>query len=108
MEDLYRSTPIHRALAGASVEEMLRVSILFDIAYMLAKEEWLFSKYPSIIEVEKHHGVDVGNRNSYSFHMKNVVMLAKSELLLYEFATTQFLQSKLYPVLCDSNLVGKV
>ena len=53
MEDLYRSTPI----AGASVEEMLRVSKLFDIAYMLAKEERLFSKYPSIIEVEKHHRV---------------------------------------------------
>ena len=61
MEDLYRSTPIGRALAGASAEEMQRVSKLFDIAYMLAKEELPFSKYPSIIEVEKHHGVDIGN-----------------------------------------------
>ena len=52
---------------------MLHVSKLFDIAYVLAKEKWLFSKYPSIIDVEKHHGVGVGNRNSYSlllFHMK--------------------------------------
>ena len=40
---------------------MLRVSKLFDIAYMLAKEELPFSKYPAILEVEKHHGVDVSN-----------------------------------------------
>ena len=60
IKDLYRSTPIGRALAGASVEEMLCVSI-FDTAYMLAKEELPFSKYPSIIEMEKLHGVNVGN-----------------------------------------------
>jgi hypothetical protein len=41
MEDVYRSTPIDRAFAGASGEEMLHVSKLFDIAYMLAEEDLL-------------------------------------------------------------------
>ena len=57
MEDLYSSTPIRKALAGACGEEIMRVLKLFDIAYMLVKEELPFSKYSAVIEVEKRHGV---------------------------------------------------
>ena len=31
------------------------------VAYVIAKEELPFSKYPARIEVEKHHGVAIGN-----------------------------------------------
>ena len=54
---LYSSTPIGRALAGASNQELMRVSKLFDLAYVVAKP---FSKYPALVEVEKRHGVDIG------------------------------------------------
>ncbi|KAL5473835.1 hypothetical protein EMCRGX_G028396 [Ephydatia muelleri] len=33
----------------------------FDAAYMLAKEEMPFTKYPAIVELEKRHGVSLGN-----------------------------------------------
>ena len=39
----------------------MSLSYIFDTAYMLATEELPFSKYPSIIEMEKLHGVNVGN-----------------------------------------------
>ena len=60
-DEIFRATPIGRAIAGASREEMARVSKLFDLAYVLAKEELPFSKYPALVEVEKRHGVATGN-----------------------------------------------
>ena len=33
----------------------------FDAAYMLAKEEMPFTKYPAIVELEKRHGVSLGS-----------------------------------------------
>ena len=43
--DIFRATPIGRALAGASGTEMARVSKLIDLAYVIAKEELPFTKY---------------------------------------------------------------
>ena len=37
--DIFRATPIGRSLAGASGTEMARVSKLFDLAYVIVKEE---------------------------------------------------------------------
>lgn len=34
---------------------------LVGIAYVLAKEEIAFNKFPSFVQLEKRHGVDVGN-----------------------------------------------
>ena len=78
MEDLYKSTPIGRALAGASEEKMVRVSRLFDLSYMLAKEELPLSKYPAIVEVEKRHGVDVGNTYNTEHKCKEFACLIGS------------------------------
>ena len=34
---------------------------LFDIAYILAKEEMLFTRHCAVLELEKKHGVPPGN-----------------------------------------------
>ena len=60
-DDIFRATPIGRALAGASGTEKVRVSKLFDLAYVIAKKELPFTKYPALVEVEKRHGVALGN-----------------------------------------------
>ena len=40
---------------------MARVSKLFDLAYVIAKDGLPFTKYPALVEVEKRHGVAIGN-----------------------------------------------
>ena len=47
--NIFRATPISRALA------------LFNLAYVIAKEELPFTKYPALVEVENRHGVAIGN-----------------------------------------------
>ena len=37
-----------------------RLKKKFDVCYLLAKENTAFLKYPAILELEEHHGVDVG------------------------------------------------
>ena len=61
ISEIYRSTPLGRAFASANSEETGRVSKLFEIAYMLAKEELPFTKYCAVVELEKKHGVSLGN-----------------------------------------------
>eukprot|EP00057_Strongylocentrotus_purpuratus_P017041 XP_011671515.1 PREDICTED: zinc finger protein 862-like [Strongylocentrotus purpuratus] len=61
LDAIFKTTPIGKALAGASSEEEKRVSKLFDIAYAIAKEELPFTKYPVFVELEKKHGVPLGN-----------------------------------------------
>ena len=101
MDDLYKSTPIGRALAGASGEEMLRVSKLFDISYMLAKEELPLSKYPALIEVEKRRGVDVGNTYNTEHKCKEFTSLIgetmRSEVL------GSLMQAKYISILMDGS-----
>ena len=46
--DIFRATPIGRALAGASGTKMARVSKLIDLAYVIAKEELPFTKYEAM------------------------------------------------------------
>ena len=57
--EIYRSTPLGRALATASQEQRARVCKLFEVAYIL-KEEIPFTKYPAVLELEKRHGVSLG------------------------------------------------
>ena len=62
MNEILRSTPIGRAVASASSEEKDRVSRLFEVAYMISREEMPFTKFPAIMELEKRHGVCLGEK----------------------------------------------
>ena len=101
MEDLYRSTPIGRALACASEEEMLRVSKLVDVAYVVAKEELPFSKFPALVEVEKRHGVDLGNTYTTEHKCKEFVCLI-GETMRNEVLDS-LKQAKYFSVLLDGS-----
>ena len=61
LDELYRTTPIGKCMAAASSEEKSRFAKLMDVAYVVAKEELPFAKYPTFSEVEKRHGVLLGN-----------------------------------------------
>ena len=58
--EICRSTPLGRAFAMASQDQTACVCKLFEVAYMLAKEEIPFTKYPAVLELEKRHGVSLG------------------------------------------------
>ena len=61
INEILRSTPIGRAVASASrSSEKERVSGLFEVAYMILREEMPFTKFPAIVELDKRHGVCVG------------------------------------------------
>ena len=60
INEIVRSTPIGRAVASASSEEKDRVSRLFEVAYMISREEMPFTKFPAIVELDKRHGVCLG------------------------------------------------
>ena len=34
---------------------------IFEVRFMMAKESIAFAKYPSLLELEKRHGVDLGH-----------------------------------------------
>ena len=55
----------------------MRVSKLFDLAYVIAKEELPFSKYPALVEVEKRHGVDIGTAYTTEHKCKDVLQSLK-------------------------------
>ena len=37
-----------------------RVSRLFEVAYMISREEMPFTKFPAIVELDKRHGICLG------------------------------------------------
>ena len=63
INEILRSTPFGRAVAFASSEEKDRVSRLFEVAYMISREKMPFTKFPTIVEVDKRHGVCLGQTN---------------------------------------------
>ena len=52
--------PIAKAIEKMSAVESARLRRRFDIAYLVATEKLSYLKYPSICELEKKHGVDIG------------------------------------------------
>ena len=48
----------------ASVEQTTHVCKLFEVAYLLVKEDIPFIKYPAILELEQRHGVVLGTAYS--------------------------------------------
>lgn len=61
LTDIYKSTPLGRAFSSGQQEERAHVRKLLEIAYMIAKEEIPFTKYPTIMELEKRQGVSLGS-----------------------------------------------
>ena len=52
--------PIAWALEKMSDSEMQRLRCKFEIAYVIVTEKLAFLKYPVICQLEKKHGVDIG------------------------------------------------
>ena len=50
------------------------MSKLFDIAYVVAKEEMAFTKYPFLLELEKWLGVPIGNTYAADTKCKEFAM----------------------------------
>ncbi|KAG8197548.1 hypothetical protein JTE90_007284 [Oedothorax gibbosus] len=53
-------TPIGRSVTEIGTKEKERIAKLTEIAYFIAKQELPFSQFANIIELEKRHGVDLG------------------------------------------------
>ena len=52
---------VGQALSQASNEEKARVSKLMEIAYVMAREEIAFKKFGALVNLEKRHGVHLGD-----------------------------------------------
>ena len=59
--DFFTATPIGRSIRKQKDSEVQRIVRMIDVAYLLAKKEKPFSFFEHVIEVEKRHGVDMGN-----------------------------------------------
>ena len=59
-DSLSTYAPIARAIEKIPITESARLRRKFDIAYLVATEKLSYLKYPSICELEKKHGVDIG------------------------------------------------
>ena len=54
------STTTGRFLSSMDEEMRERMGKKFDVCFMMAKESLLFTKYPTLLELESRHGVDLG------------------------------------------------
>lgn len=57
---LKHKEPIVQSVMKMNADVFSRIVKLFDITYHLAKQELPFSYFPSLISLEKRHGVDLG------------------------------------------------
>ncbi|KAJ8885318.1 hypothetical protein PR048_011515 [Dryococelus australis] len=55
-------TPVGKAMSSVSSETKQHIRKLVDIAYVLAQEEIAFNEFPKLVELEKRHGVDIGEK----------------------------------------------
>ena len=60
-ESAVLSSPIGCALSTLNSTTRARMGRIFDLCFMMAKERIAFAKYLSLLELEKHHGVDLGH-----------------------------------------------
>ena len=60
-ESVVQSSPIGCALSTLDLPTRARMGRIFDLCFMMAKESVAFAKYPSLLELEKRHGVDLGH-----------------------------------------------
>ena len=60
-ESAVLTSPIGCALSTLDSTTRARMGRIFDLCFMMAKESIAFAKYPSLLELEKRHGVDLGH-----------------------------------------------
>ena len=60
-ESVVQSSPNGCALSTLDLPTRARMGRIFDLCFMMAKESVAFAKYPSLLELEKRHGVDLGH-----------------------------------------------
>ena len=79
------------------------MSKLFDIAYVVAKEEMAFTKYPSLMALEKRHGVEVGNTYMYATEHKCKEFTMLIGETLREGVTDELKSSTYFSILMDGS-----
>ena len=80
------------------------MSKLFDIAYVVAKEEIAFTQYPSLMELEKRHGFAVGQTYATEPKYKEFTVLIGETL---RQGVTDELKSSPYFAITDSSVTEK-
>ena len=60
-ELVMQSSPIGCALSTLDLPTRARMGRIFDLCFMMAMESVAFANYPSLLELEKRHGVDLGH-----------------------------------------------
>ena len=99
-ESIVLQTPIGRTLSTMDEGTQGQVGRKFDISYVMAKESIAFAKYPSIVQLEQRHGVDLGHAYNTQESAKNFTgFIAKSQR--QAFFSTFFSESRFYSLLMD-------
>lgn len=94
-------TPIGQAFGKAKTGEEHRVIKLFDIAYGMAKEGIAFKKFSFITELEKRHGVDLGQTYQTEKMCREFTSIISNSLkseMVKELNTSQY-----FTVMCDGS-----
>ena len=60
-ESAILTTAIGRSMCGMDSQTQARVIRKFELSYVMAKESIPFAKYPALLQLEQHHGVDIGH-----------------------------------------------
>ena len=81
--------PIGCALSTLDSTTRARMGRIFDLCFMMAKESIAFAKYPSLLELEKRHRVDLGHAYTNTelasslFHVFSVSVVKVFLLIMY-------------------------
>ena len=104
-ESVVLQTPIGRSLCTLDDATRLQVARRFDVAYVMAKESVPFAKYPSIVELEQRHGVDLGHAyNTQESAKIFTAYIARSQK--HAFLSKLFSESHFYSWLMDGTTDG--
>ena len=60
-ESVVLSSPIGYSLSTLDLTTQVRMGRIFEICFMMAKENIAFAKYPSLLELEKCYSVNLGH-----------------------------------------------
>ena len=79
-ELVVQSSPIGCAMSTLHLPTRATMGRIFDLCFMMAKESVVFAKYPSLLELEKCHGVDLGHAYTTAYSAKFFTgFIAKSQ-----------------------------
>ena len=100
-ELVVQSSPIGCALSTLDLTTRARMGRIFDLCFMMAKESVAFAKYPSLLELEKRHGVDLGHAYTTADSAKLFTgFIAKSQRQSF-FSTLYSCGTHLFSLLMD-------